>query len=77
MTGQIHKTCHPDMGCSGNLNSSGTVHLVNVGTSCLGGNTGPAAVDVRHGGRNGHSSLSEGKPRAWRRVVAIEFSIKI
>ena len=61
MTGQIHKTCHPDMGCSGNLNSSGTVHLVNVGTSCIGGRTGLAAADVIHGGRNGHISLRYGK----------------
>ena len=70
MTGQIHKTCYPELGCSGNLNSSGTVYLVNVGTSCLGGNTEPAAVDVRHGGRNSHSSLRYGKHITWRRAVA-------
>jgi hypothetical protein len=36
MIGQIHKSFHPDMGCSGSLPSTATVHLVNVGTSCLG-----------------------------------------
>ena len=74
MTGQIrkilNKTCHPDMGCSGNLNSSGTVYLVNVGTSCIGRRTGLAAADVMHGGRNGRSSLRYGKHTTWRRAVA-------
>jgi len=51
MRDQIHKDSYPELGCSGDLNPTVTVHLVNVGTSCLGGNTGPAAVDVRHGGR--------------------------
>ena len=51
MRDQIHKDSYPELGCSGDLNPTVTVHLVNVGTSCLGGNTGLAAVDVRHGGR--------------------------
>ena len=70
MTGQIHKTCYPELGCSGNLNSSGTVYLVNVGTSCIGGRTGLTAADVIHGGRNGCSSLRYGKHITWRRAVA-------
>ena len=36
MAGQIHKTCHLELGCSGSLNPSVTVHLVNAGTSCFG-----------------------------------------
>ena len=36
ITGQIHKACYPELECSGNLNPSGTVHLVNVGISCFG-----------------------------------------
>ncbi len=74
MIGQImrnqNKTYHPDMGCSGSLNPTVTVHLVNVGTSCLGGNTGLAGVDVRHEGRESRSSLSQGKPDTWRRTLA-------
>lgn len=70
MSGQIHKTCHPDLGCSGSLSPTVTVHFVNVGTSCLGGNTGLAAVDVRHEGRESRSSLSGGKLRTWRRTLA-------
>ncbi len=70
MTGQIHKTCHPELGCSGNLNSSGTVYLVNVGTSCIGPRTGLAAADVMHGGRKNRSSRSGGKLRTWRRILA-------
>jgi hypothetical protein len=74
MTGQIrkilNKTCHPDMGCSGNLNSSGTVYLVNVGTSYPGLRAGLAAVEVGYGGRESRSSLSRGKLCAWRRTLA-------
>jgi len=36
MIGQTHKTYHPELGCSGNLNPSEIVHLVNAGTSCFG-----------------------------------------
>jgi hypothetical protein len=36
MKGQIHKTLHPELGCSGDLNLTDTVHSVNVGTSYLG-----------------------------------------
>ncbi len=68
--GNQNKTNHPDLGCSGSLNPTVTVHLVNVGTSCLGENTGPAAVDVRHGGRESRSSLNRGKPDTWRRTLA-------
>ncbi len=35
---QIHKDSYPDLGCSGDLSSVVTVHLVNVGTSCFGWN---------------------------------------
>jgi hypothetical protein len=68
--GQIHKASYPELGCSGDLNLTVTVHSVNVGTSCLGGNTGLAAVDVRHEGRESRSSLSGGKLRTWRRTLA-------
>ena len=74
MIGQImgsqNKTFHPDMGCSGSLNPTVTVHLVNVGTSCIGRRTGLAAADVIHGGRESRSSLSQGKPDTWRRTLA-------
>ena len=70
MIGQTHKTYHPDLGRSGSLSSTETVRFVNVGISCLGGNTGLAAVDVRHGGRESRSSLSQGKPGTWRRTLA-------
>jgi hypothetical protein len=36
MNSQIHKTIHPELGCSGDLNLTDTVHPVNVGTSCFG-----------------------------------------
>lgn len=61
MAGQIHKACHPDLGFSGSLSPTVTVHFVNVGTSCLGGNTGLAAVDVRHEGRESRSSGNHGE----------------
>lgn len=70
MEGQINKTFHPELGCSGDLNPTVTVHLVNVGTPCIGCKTGLAAVDVIYGGRNSRSSLSGGKLRIWRRAVA-------
>jgi hypothetical protein len=70
MARQIHKTCHPELGCSGNLNSSETVHLVNVGTSHFGRETGLAATDVRCEGRNSRSSLRYGKHITWQRTVA-------
>jgi len=70
MAGQIHKTCHPELGCSGSLSPTVTVHFVNVGTSYLGGNTGLAAVDVRYGGRESRSSLSRGNLCTWRRTLA-------
>ena len=70
MKGQIHKTFHPDMGCSGSLNPTVTVHLVNVGTSSIGRKTGLAAVEVIGEGRESRSSLSQGKPDTWRRTLA-------
>ena len=70
MRGQIHKTSHPDMGCSGNLSPTETVHLVNVGTSCIGLTTGLAAVEVICGGRENRSSQSGGKLRTWQRILA-------
>jgi hypothetical protein len=66
----LNKTLHPGMGCSGGLSPTVTVHFVNVGTSCLGGNTGLAAVDVRHEGRESRSSLRYGKHTTWRRTLA-------
>jgi hypothetical protein len=33
---QTHKDSHPELGCSGDLNPTDTVHSVNVGTSCFG-----------------------------------------
>ena len=36
MGDQIHKDFHSEPGCSGDLNSTNTVHLVNVGTLCSG-----------------------------------------
>ncbi len=78
ITGPIHKTSYPGLGCSGNLNPSETVHLVNTGTSYFHGmdtkdylhSIGLAAVDVKYEGRNSRSSLSGGKPRTWQRAVA-------
>lgn len=67
----LNKTHHPEMGCSGDLSSTVTVHPVNVGTSCPGRKTGLAAVDVGHGGRSGRSSLRYGKHITWRRTTAI------
>ena len=66
----LNKTHHPDMGCSGNLSPTVTVHPVNVGTSCPGRKTGLAAADVGHGGRSGRSSLRHGKHVTWRRATA-------
>jgi hypothetical protein len=37
MGDQIHKDSYPELGCSGDLNLTVTVHSVNVGTSCFGG----------------------------------------
>jgi len=65
MRDQIHKDSHPELGCSGNLNPTDTVHPVNVGTSCLGLWTGLAAVDVRHEGRESRSNLRYGKHTTW------------
>jgi hypothetical protein len=70
MSSQIHKTSHPELGCSGDLNLTVTVHPVNVGTSCFGGYTGLAAVDEKHEGREIRSSRSQGKPDTWRRTLA-------
>ena len=36
MGDQIHKDSYPELGCSGDLNLTDTVHSVNVGTSCFG-----------------------------------------
>jgi hypothetical protein len=36
MISRIHETYHPGLGCSGSLNPTATVHLVNVGTSYFG-----------------------------------------
>ena len=70
MKDQIHKDFHPELGCSGDLNLTGTVHSVNVGTSCLGRKTGLAATDVRCEGRESRSSRSQGKLDTWRRTLA-------
>lgn len=70
MKNQIHKDFHPDMGCSGSLNPTVTVNLVNVGTSCLGLRTGLTAIEVRHEGRESRSSRNQGKPDTWRRTQA-------
>ena len=70
MKDQIHKVSHPELGCSGNLNLTDTVHPVNVGTSCLGRKTGLAATDVRHEGREIRSSLSQIRSGTWRRNLA-------
>ena len=70
MISQIHKTFHPELGCSGDLNLTDTVHLVNVGTSYLGLRTGLAATDVRYEGRGIRSSLSQVRPGTWRRNLA-------
>lgn len=56
MTGQNNETSHPELGCSGSLNPTVTVHLVNVGTPYFGRKTGLAAVDVKCGGRSSRSS---------------------
>jgi hypothetical protein len=66
----LNKTYHPELGCSGGLNLTVTVHLVNVGTLCLGRMTGLAAVDERHKGRESRSSLRYGKHTTWRRTLA-------
>jgi hypothetical protein len=70
MKDQIHKDFHPDLGCSGSLNPTGTVHSVNVGTSYLGHRTGLAATDVRYEGRESCSSRRYGKHTTWRRTLA-------
>jgi hypothetical protein len=67
---QIHKTFYPDLGCSGDLNLTVTVHPVNVGTSCFGLRTGLAAVDEKHEGRESRSSRRYGKHTTWRRILA-------
>jgi hypothetical protein len=58
------------VGCSGSLNSTVTVHLVNVGTPCIGRKAGLAAADEMHGGRENRSSRSRGKPDTWQRILA-------
>jgi hypothetical protein len=40
---QIYKDSYPELGCSGNLNLTDTVHSVNVGTSCFGWKSGVPA----------------------------------
>ena len=69
MGDQRDKDSHPELGCSGSLSLTVTVHLVNVGTSCLGRKTGLAATDVRYEGRESRSSLRAGKPSTWRRTL--------
>jgi hypothetical protein len=70
MGGQIHKTSHPELGCSGDLNLTDTVRPVNVGTSHLGRKTGLAATEVRCEGREIRSSLSQIRSGTWRRNLA-------
>ena len=67
---QIHKDSYPELGRSGDLNLTDTVHPVNVGTSCFGRMTGLAAVDVRHEGREIRSSLSQIRSGTRRRNLA-------
>ena len=70
MKGQIHKTFHPELACSGDLNLTVTVYLVNVGTSSIGRTTGLTAVDVIGEGRVSRSSRRYGKHTTWRRTLA-------
>jgi hypothetical protein len=70
MGDQIHKDSYPELGCSGDLNLTGTVHSVNVGTSRLGRKTGLAATEVRREGREIRSSLGYGKHTTRRRNLA-------
>ena len=74
MRSQINKDSHPELGCSGSLNPSETVYLMNVGTPCFGRKTGLAAVDEKYGGRRSRISLSQGKPDTWRRTLV---SVKV
>jgi len=68
--GNLNKTYHPELGCSGNLNPTVTVHLVNLGTSCSGLRTGLAATEVEHEGREIRSSQRYGRHTTWRRNLA-------
>ena len=67
---QIHKDSYPELGCSGDLNPTVTVHSMNVGTSCFGYITGLAEVDVKHEGREICSSLSQIGTGTRRRNLA-------
>lgn len=67
---QKHKTSYPELGCSGGLNLTDTVHPVNVGTSCFGRKAGLAAVEAKHEGREIRSSLSQIRSGTWRRNLA-------
>ena len=69
MRDQIHKDSHPELGCSGSLNPTVTVYLVNVGISYFGRKTGLAATDVKYEGRESRSSLRYGKHTTWRRAL--------
>lgn len=69
MTERRNKICHPDLGCSGNLNLSENVHTLNVGDLHSGRETGLAATDVECKSRNSHSSQNKGKPCTGRRAV--------
>ena len=66
-----HKICHPELGCSGDLNlSDKDVHTLNVGDLHSGrGATGLTATDVECKSRNSHSSRSKGKLCTGRRTV--------
>jgi hypothetical protein len=77
MKDRIHKDFHPELGCSGNLNLTRTVHSVNVGTSYLCRKTGLAATDVRCEGRETRSSLSQIRSGTWRRGQANCYSKEV
>ena len=66
----LNKTLHPDLGCSGSLSPTVTVHFVNVGTSCFGQMTELAVAEVEHGGRESRSSPRHGRHATRRRTLA-------
>jgi len=75
MKAQIHKG-FTSMGCSGDLNLNGTVHLVNAGTSCMGHRTGLAATEVIHEGRESHSSRRYGRHTTRQRTLVAVNSLR-
>ena len=67
MTERNNKICHPELGCSGDLNLT-VVHTLNVGDLCSDlDKIGEAAPEVECRSRSGHSSQSGGKPHTRQR----------